>query len=40
MAGKEIAVKKYVVRRDAEERDRTQRVDSQRQAFFGCALRQ
>ena len=33
MAGKEVAVKKYVVRLDAEERDRTQRVDSQRQAF-------
>ena len=33
MAGKEIAVKKYVVRLDAEERDRTQRVDPQRQAF-------
>ena len=37
MAGKEIAVKKYVVRLDAEERDRTQRVNSQRQAFRPAA---
>ena len=37
MAGKEIAVKKYVVRLDAEERDRPQRVDLQRQAFRPAA---
>ena len=33
MAGKEIAVKKYVVRLDAEERDQLNKFNSQRQAF-------
>ncbi len=33
MTRKEIAVKQYVIRLDAEERDRLERVDLQRRVF-------